>query len=241
VLLRDASVVTESLREQEELAVHLSHELRAPLTTILGYAQLMTSPAASNLVPNSQTEFAKRISESGDYMLRLVNNLLDLGKLARSEAESLPRSDVDLIALTREVVEGHRPQATAKAQRLTLEAPSGGVTLHTADLALRQVLTNLVSNAIKYTPSDGNVRVVLEVEQSAVTWRVSDDGIGLSQEEQARLFTKFFRSQRPEARLIKGTGLGLALARALVERLEGTIEVSSAVDQGSTFTVRLPR
>ena len=85
------------------------------------------------------------------------------------------------------------------------------------------------------------MRVTLSGNPATVTWQVIDDGIGLSPDEQTKLFTKFFRSQRPEARLIKGTGLGLALTKALVERLGGTIEVESAVDRGSTFTVRLPR
>ena len=239
VLLRDASVVTESLREQEELAVHLSHELRAPLTTILGYAQLMSS--VPNSSANTQTEFAKRISESGDYMLRLVNNLLDLGRIARDGAEDLPISTVDVAALTRDVVEAHRLQASDSGQELTYEGPPGPLELETADLALRQVLTNLLANAVKYTPPGGKVRVTLTDEPTAVTWQVIDTGIGLSPEEQDRLFTKFFRSQRPEARLIKGTGLGLALTKALVDRLDGSITVQSTVDQGSTFTVRLPR
>jgi signal transduction histidine kinase len=241
VLLRDASVVTESLREQEELAVQLSHELRAPLTTILGYAQLMASPNSSEVVPNAQTEFARRISESGDYMLRLVNNLLDLGRLARDEDEAFLMAQAELTELTREVVEAHRPQADAKAQELRLEAPAAPIRLFTAELGVRQILTNLVANAIKYTPPKGHIRVSLYDSWDTVTWQVADDGIGLSAEEQDRLFTKFFRSQRPEARLIKGTGLGLALTKALVERLGGAITVESTVDRGSTFTVELPR
>jgi signal transduction histidine kinase len=238
VLLRDASVMTESLREQEELAVHLSHELRAPLTTILGYAQLMSSMPNNN--PNTQTEFAKRISESGDYMLRLVNNLLDLGRLSRT-GDDLAAAEVDAAELTRDVVEAHHPQASEMNQELTYAGPVRGVTIATADLALRQILTNLVANAVKYTPPGGKIRVSLVEAPDELTWHVADTGIGLSLDEQSKLFTKFFRSARPEARLIKGTGLGLALTKALVDRLEGTISVESEVDKGSTFTLRLPR
>ena len=241
ILLRDAAMVTDSLREQEDLAVHLSHELRAPLTTILGYAQLMANPNRGNLLPNAQSEFAQRISESGDYMLRLVNNLLDLGRLSRSDADDHVLSQVDVVAATRDVVLAHRPQAHEKAQELVFQEPSGPIHLVTSDLAIRQILTNLLANAIKYTPPEGHVRVTLSESPMTATWQVIDDGIGLSPDEQTKLFTKFFRSQRPEARLIKGTGLGLALTKALVERLGGTIEVESAVDRGSTFTVRLPR
>lgn len=241
VLLRDASVITDSLREQEQLAVHLSHELRAPLTTILGYAQLLANQGSRDQLPDARTEFAQRISESGDYMLRLVNNLLDLGRLTRNDAEQLPLSHVDTVGLTRGVIEDQRPQADARAQELSFRGPPGPVSLLTSDLALRQILTNLVANGIKYTRQGGHVALTLSDEPDAVTWRVTDDGIGLTPDELSKLFTRFFRSQRPEARLIKGTGLGLALTKALVEQLDGTIEVQSALDQGSTFTVRLPR
>lgn len=241
VLLRDATLVGETLREQEELAVHLSHELRAPLTTILGYAQLISNPGVTNMQPNAQSEFAKRISESGDYMLRLVNNLLDLGQLTRADGEGPILQPVDLAGLTRGTVEALRPQADEKAQELRLDCPSGALVIASSDLALRQIITNLVANAIKYTPPNGRVRVELRADRHEVIWQVRDSGIGLSPDEQRRLFTKFFRSQRPEARLIKGTGLGLALTKALVDRLGGTIEVESRIDQGSTFTVRLPR
>ena len=121
-----------------------------------------------------------------------------------------------------------------------MQLPATSPSVVTSDLAVRQILTNLVSNAIKYTPPGGEVRVELELKPNSLAWRVTDTGIGISPEEQAKLFTRFFRSQRPEARLTKGTGLGLALARALAERLGGTITVQSAVDQGSTFTLTLP-
>jgi PAS domain S-box-containing protein len=241
ILLRDATLVTESLREQEELAVHLSHELRAPLTTILGYAQLMANPASVNAIPNAQAEFARRISESGDYMLRLVNNLLDLNRLSRNESDELPALQVDLTTLTREVVESHRPQANARSQELVCDLPERPVYLNTSDLAVRQILTNLLANAIKYTPPNGHVRVALIDDPTSVTWQVVDDGIGIPPEEQERLFTRFFRSQRPEARQTRGTGLGLALTRALTEHLNGQITVESSLNRGSTFTVRLPR
>lgn len=241
VLLRDASVMTESLREQEDLAVHLSHELRAPLTTILGYAQMMANPGSYNIVPTVQAEFAKRIGESGDYMLRLVNNLLDLGRLDRDGAESLPLTQVEVASLTRAVVDSNRQPATAKALELVYEEPSEAIQVESADLALRQVLTNVIGNAIKYTPPNGKVTVTLSASPARLTWQVSDTGIGLSPDEQGKVFTRFFRSRRPEARLIKGTGLGLALTKALLERLGGTIRVQSAVDRGSTFTIEIPR
>jgi signal transduction histidine kinase len=240
VLLRDLADMPETVREQEELAVKLSHELRTPLTSILGYAELITTQTHKNPSTAPRTEYVQRISDSGTYMLRLVNNLLDLGRLAR-EDERLPISRVELVELTRAVVEAHRPQAAARNQQLDLQAPRPPLNTRTNDLALRQILTNLVANAVKYTPPDGSIKVVLSAEPGWIVWQVVDSGIGLSEEEQQKLFTRFFRSERPEARQTRGTGLGLALSKELLERLEGSIEVQSTVDQGSTFTVRVPR
>jgi signal transduction histidine kinase len=157
VLLRDASLVGETLREQEELAVQLSHELRAPLTTILGYAQLISNPNATSLQPDAQTEFARRISESGDYMLRLVNNLLDLGRVSRDEAEAPPLQPVDVVGLSRDTVEAVRQQANQKGQELRFDSALDSLVVQSSDLALRQILNNLLANAIKYTPPSGQV------------------------------------------------------------------------------------
>ncbi|MCC7105522.1 MAG: PAS domain-containing protein [Chloroflexi bacterium] len=240
VLLRDAALMTESLREQEEVAIHLSHELRAPLTTILGYAQLLAGPPSKKLGPDAQEEFVKRINESGDYMLRLVNNLLDLGRLERG-AEPVPVARIMPMELTEQVSGGLRQQAQAKGQTLDVQQLGPDEPIETSELYLRQVLTNLIANAIKYTPTGGHVTVRVQTMPEDITWQVEDTGIGLSEEELPCLFTKFFRSARPEARLIKGTGLGLALTKELVERMGGTVSVQSELDVGSTFTVRLPR
>lgn len=240
LVLRDAAVVTESLREQEELAIHLSHELRAPLTTILGYAQLLSGLPPEKLSGGAREEFVKRINESGDYMLRLVNNLLDMGRLERG-SEQMIVTRVEPIETTEAVVDGLRPQALEKGQGLQVERSGSAGPMEICELYLRQVLTNLVANAIKYTPAGGSITVRLEESPDEVVWHVEDTGIGLSPDEQARLFTKFFRSARPEARLIKGTGLGLALTKQLVDRMGGSIAVQGEVDHGSTFTVRLPR
>ena len=227
-------------REEAELTARLSHELRGPLTTILGYAQLIARQTSRNPRASPQAEYVERISESGDYMLRLINNLLDLERLGHL-SEALPREPVDVAEVTRAVVEAHRPQATTRSQQLSAELPSAPLVLPTNELALRQILTNLVANAVKYTPLEGKVCVTLTADESWVVWRVADTGIGISPEEQRKLFTPFFRGERPEARETRGTGLGLALTHELVERLGGSISVESALNQGATFTVRLPR
>src|SRR6266498_3788233 len=109
----------------------------------------MTNPTAGTLMPGAQTVFAKRISESGDYMLQLVNNLLDLGRLTRDDIEGLPTTMIDAGDLTRQIVDAHRPQAAEKAQTLAFDQPLAPVEIRFNDLALRQILTNLLANAIK--------------------------------------------------------------------------------------------
>jgi two-component system, OmpR family, phosphate regulon sensor histidine kinase PhoR len=133
-----------------------------------------------------------------------------------------------------------RPQLQAKRQQLTLQVPAHLPTVM-GDLArLTQVFTNLVSNALKYTREQGEIAVRAQMFQDCVRIQVCDNGIGLTEEEQGRLFTKFFRAQQRIVQEAGGTGLGLAITRALVERHGGTISVVSSPGQGSAFTVSLP-
>jgi PAS domain S-box-containing protein len=217
----------------------LGHELRSPLTAILGYTGLMLGAAPGSLDAERQAEFLARIAASGDYMLRLVNNLLDLRRM-ESGVEQLQPSTIHVDRILQLVVAMARPRATEKQIELTLEIEPGLRPVLTDELLVRRIIDNLLSNAIKYTPSGGTVRVVAQQQSDAIDVAVTDTGIGLSEEEQSLLFQRFFRSSRPEARQERGTGLGLALVQESIRRLGGRIDVSSEVGQGSTFTVSIP-
>jgi PAS domain S-box-containing protein len=217
----------------------LGHELRSPLTAILGYAQLMQREVQSPAGSAHSAEYAERIAASGDYMLRLVNNLLDLRRM-ESGAETLQPTPIRLDRILQVVLSLARLGASQKQVETVLSVEPDLPPFVTDELLLRRTVDNLLSNAIKYTPSGGSVRVTVERRDGGVEIAVADSGIGISDDEQARLFERFFRSSRPEARQERGTGLGLALAQESVRRLGGEITVTSQVGEGSTFSVWLP-
>ena len=225
--------------EMDDRAADLGHELRSPLSTILGYARLMASTPAGSLDPARQAEFIGRIAESGDYMLRLVNNILDLRRMEHG-TEALQLTTVRVEAFLNTAALMTRPQAGEKRLDLSVEVEPGLPPITTDELLARRALDNLLSNAVKYTPSGGEIRLTARRENDGVAISVIDSGIGLTEEDRARLFERFFRGSRPEARAERGTGLGLALVREAARRLGGQVRVKSAVDQGSTFTLWLP-
>jgi len=224
---------------RDEQIADLGHELRSPLTAILGYTGLMLGAAPGSLDAERQAEFLARIAASGDYMLRLVNNLLDLRRM-ESGAEPLLPTPLPIDRILQLVVAMSRPRATEKGIGVSLDVPADLPTVLSDELLVRRIVDNLLSNGIKYTPSGGSVRVIAKAVGDAVEIAVSDSGIGLTDEEQQLLFQRFFRSARPEARLERGTGLGLALVRESLRRLGGEITVISAVGTGTTFTVTIP-
>ena len=217
----------------------LGHELRSPLTAILGYTGLMLGAAPGSLDAERQAEFISRIAASGDYMLRLVNNLLDLRRM-ESGVEQLQPAPIHVDRILQLVVAMARPRASEKQISITLEIQPELRPVLTDELIVRRIVDNLLSNAIKYTPSGGAVRVTAKQRADTVEVAVADNGIGLTEEEQQMLFQRFFRSSRPEARQERGTGLGLALVQESIRRVGGQITVTSEVGKGSTFTVSIP-
>jgi PAS domain S-box-containing protein len=229
--------VTEDSRDAQ--IADLGHELRSPLTAILGYTGLMLGAAPGSLDPTRQAEFISRIAASGDYMLRLVNNLLDLRRM-ESGAEQLQPATIHIDRILQLVVAMSRPRASEKQMSIALEVQPELRPVLTDELIVRRIVDNLLSNAIKYTPPGGSVHVAAKQRADSVEVTVTDTGIGLTDEEQQQLFQRFFRSSRPEARQERGTGLGLALVQESIRRIGGQIGVRSQVGKGSTFTVTIP-
>jgi PAS domain S-box-containing protein len=229
--------LTEDSRDSQ--IADLGHELRSPLTAILGYTGLMLGAAPGSLDAERQAEFLARIAASGDYMLRLVNNLLDLRRM-ESGVEQLQPSTIHVDRILQLVVAMARQRATEKQVELTLDVEPGLRPVLTDELLVRRIIDNLLSNAIKYTPTGGSVKIEAGQRADTIQVAISDTGIGLTEEEQALLFQRFFRSSRLEARQERGTGLGLALVQESIRRLGGHIAVSSRVGEGSTFTVSIP-
>jgi PAS domain S-box-containing protein len=228
-------VLEEGNRNKNSMLSRVSHELRTPLNAILGFAQLCQ--ADPELAPRYQ-QWAQLILTSGQHMLELVNDVLDLSA-ADSGLLSITNVDVDLASLVRSALVQCAPAARRAGVRVSGPALEQHVALRSDATRMRQVIDNLVSNAIKYTGAGGTVTVSVARLASSVELSVTDSGIGLSDEQLARLFLPFERLGA-ERTQVSGTGLGLALTKTLVERLGGTISVKSRVGVGSTFSVTVP-
>jgi len=214
----------------------VSHELRTPLTSIIGYLELVLED--DDGLTDHHRRFLGVVDRNARRLLRLVGDLLfvahvEAGRLA------LEVGEVDLRTLTREAVEAARPRAESK--ELTLEAAAQEVPAMAGDRdRLAQVLDNLVSNAVKFTPQGGTVTVRLAAKDGAALIDVRDTGVGIPAAEQDRLFERFYRASTATERAIPGVGLGLTIAKAIVEAHEGTLEFDSIEGAGTTFRVRLP-
>jgi signal transduction histidine kinase len=234
--------------EQQNLAIHeanrlktefvsmVTHELRTPLTSIQGYAELMLE---DEQIAGEERESLAIVKKNADRLLGLINDLLDLSRMEAGRLD-LHRTSLDLARLIPEVADSLRPLIEAKRQRLRLDLGAALPAVWADQDRVTQILTNLISNAHKYTLVEGNITVAARRDDGFVRVDVRDTGIGLSPEDQAQLFTKFFRAHDRSPQAGGGTGLGLVITRFLVELHGGRITVSSAPGQGSTFSFSLP-
>ena len=225
---------------QDDLIHLITHELRNPLTLVMSYAQ-MTRRAATEQNYEQILTYISNVERAGKSIQRLMENMLQLSRLERSD--ELPVSEpVQISAIVNQVVADLAPLAKQKQQTLKIEPLRDLEPAVAVPLLVREALSNLVSNAVKYTPEGGEIRVWAERgrEPHTVVLGVRDTGIGLSEEDQARLFTKFFRSSDPRVQRERGSGLGLALTHALVTRSGGHISVESQPGKGTTFRLTLP-
>lgn len=224
-------------RLKDEFVALISHELRTPLTSILGYVDLMLEEDAGSL-GREHREFLEIVRRNADRLLNLVGDLLfvaqvDAGKL------TLETALVDLGQLAADCVGAMRPRAHDRGVELRFRR-RGSTAVEGDPLRLAQLLDNLVSNAIKFTPEGGRVRVSVVGGRGGVELRVRDTGIGISKDEQARLFERFFRAEGATRLAIQGTGLGLTIAKAIAEAHCATIAVESTQGVGTEFRVRFP-
>ncbi len=224
---------------KSEFLAAISHELRTPLNSILGFSELLLDDTGNTLLPSQRQRFLRNIDQSGRHLLSLVNDLLDLSKIEAGHME-LSLEDFELTASLRAVAAGIRPLAEKKSLELVTDVGLGVSTVHADEGRFKQVLYNLLSNAVKFTPEGGRVETRVRRVEAAVEVVVADTGIGIAPEDQERVFEPFQQLNRPTARRQEGTGLGLALARRLVELQGGRIWVDSAPGQGSRFGFTVP-
>jgi signal transduction histidine kinase len=218
-----------------------SHELKIPMTSIKGYAKLLTLGAGGDL-NERQKDFLNIISSNVDRMDRLVADLLDVSRIEAGRLR-LDMGRVDLHEVIDTVIKAVKAQVEAKQLSLDLTIPASLPAVWGDRDRLIQVVTNLVSNAYKYTPDGGSIFVTVEADEASsshVKVSIRDTGVGITPEDQQKLFTKFFRSDDPRVRDVPGTGLGLSITKSLVEIHGGEIWLESEPDQGTIFTFTLP-
>jgi signal transduction histidine kinase len=217
-----------------------AHELRTPLTSIKGYTEVLMDEDAGPL--NSvQLKYLQIVERAADRLLHITNSLLDVTRIETGRME-LVLQPTDLKGLVEAVVTEHRPQLEAKAQRLELHvAPELPPALSDRTRAV-QIIDNLLSNASKYTPRGGTITIRLAAADEAgfVQVSVSDNGLGIAEEDQSKLFSRFFRAGSAAEAEAGGTGLGLFITRSLVEQHGGRVWFESELNKGSTFHVTFP-
>lgn len=232
---QDITEQIRTLQVKDEFVASVSHELRTPITSVLGYLELLCE--RDDLPPEVTSQLA--VVERNALRLRtLVSDLLHVAQ-ARAGTLQVQRTEVDLSLLVREAVEAARPQAESAGIDLVLDVPQRLPAFLDGE-RLRQVVDNLVSNAVKYTERDGSVSVALAQQGHQVELIVSDTGIGIDDAAVEQVFARFFRGDAALQRQIPGTGLGLNIAHSIIAAHGGSLRLESKLGEGSTFRVTLP-
>ncbi len=227
----------EANRLKSEFLSVMSHELRTPLNAIIGFSELLKEHSGAS--QDDRQKFLTNIETSGLHLLQLVNNILDLAAVGSDNPE-LVREDLSVPQLMEDVRKLGHPFAAQRRIRLEAESPER-LPLVRADAAkVKRILYNLVSNAIKFTPEGGLVTIGAEAHGGMIEIWVSDTGIGISPEDQKKIFSEFRQLESDHARRFEGSGVGLALTKKLVELHGGAIRVESKLGRGSRFTFTLP-
>ncbi len=237
--LKDANrELKEASEHKSVFLANMSHELRTPLNAIIGFSELMLDAKDSQFDNATQKRFLSQVHSSGKHLLGLINDILDLAKVEAGQME-LRLQDVPVEPVIAQAVELVEPLAAEKHITIRSEASSVGEVLADAG-KLKQMLLNLVSNAIKFTPEGGTVTITARRLQGSVEIAVADTGIGISDADQAKIFMEFHQVDPGPGRRQQGTGLGLALTRRFALLHGGDVRVTSRVGAGSVFTLRLP-
>jgi signal transduction histidine kinase len=230
--------LVEADKLKDEFVALISHDLRTPLTSIIGYVELALEDVGGPPLDEERRTYLQVVSRSSERLLRLVDDLLFVARLQAGKLV-LERRELDLCTIARQALEEARPRADAKQITAGFEGDTPAP-IQADKGRLFQLLDNLISNAIKFTPEGGRVEVRVAPSSDGAALEVSDTGIGLGPGEAELVFDRFFRSSRVVAQQVPGTGLGLFIARAIVEAHGGAIAVSSREGGGTTFRIELP-
>jgi len=235
IVMQDITFFKETDKLKSELIATVSHDLKQPLSVMRGYLDLLQM---RNIFDEKSQHFVDNLNRAIGNMRELIDGLLDLARI--ESGLDLNIVEIDLAELLKECVDTIKPGADEKKQTLLLELPESIPALRGDFFRLSQIFNNLVGNAVKYTQESGEIKVMVEVRGMVVRVNIQDNGMGISPEDQAHIFDRFYRVRRPETENIDGTGLGLAIVKSLVEAHKGKIALTSELGVGSTFHVTLP-
>jgi two-component system phosphate regulon sensor histidine kinase PhoR len=244
LVLHDTSELRRLERLRQEFVANVSHELKTPLAVIKACVETLLEGAVED--PDHRGPFLERIAEQAERLHALILDLLSLARI-ESGSEAFEHQSVPLAPVVAACLERHRARAKGKNQLLEAVPPALGPGAEQdlaawADLeAVNQILDNLIDNALKYTPPGGRIGVTWKAEDGHVWLEVQDTGIGIPERDLPHIFERFYRVDKARARELGGTGLGLSIVKHLVQALHGTVQATSRLGQGTTFSVRLPR
>ncbi|MDQ6712479.1 MAG: response regulator [Candidatus Dormibacteraeota bacterium] len=229
----------QSSRYKSEFLANMSHELRTPLNAIMGFSEILLD-VTMNLTAGERTEFLRNIHSSGQHLLGLINDILDLAKIEAGKME-LHAEDMPVVEALQEVTAILDPMARQQGLQLRTVGAAGAGVIKADRSKFKQVLYNLLSNAVKFTPAPGTITVSVKDSAEQLTVSVEDTGIGMKPEDLPKLFREFEQIDGSYTRRYQGTGLGLALCRRFVEMHGGRIWAESQFGKGSIFTFTIPR
>jgi signal transduction histidine kinase len=227
-------------RTKTEFLANISHELRTPLNAIIGFAEILSGQIFGKLGDERYVHYAADIRDSGQHLLTLINDVLDVSKIEFGKLE-LNEEPVDVAAVLESCMRLMRDRAEEAGLELRAELPKEVPFVQADARRLKQILLNLMSNAVKFTPAGGRVVVRLSLESDGVSLAVADTGIGIARGDLEKALRPFGQIDSRMARKYQGTGLGLPLTKSMIELLGGRLTLDSEVGRGTTATIWLPR
>lgn len=235
MLIVDVSERYAAERSRREFTANVSHELKTPLTSISGYAEMISTGLAR---PDDVRGFAEKIHDEAGRLITLVGDIMKLSRLDESVPADLSFESVELFALARDTAD--RLHQEADRHRVTLSVEGSPITVRGVRRMLEEAVFNLCENAIKYNREGGQVRIRVSAGAQGAQVSVSDDGIGIAQDDCAHIFERFYRADKSHSKKVGGTGLGLAIVKHVCEKHGGSVAVQSQPGKGSTFTLTFP-
>ncbi len=238
LVMDDTSELRRLERLRQDFVANVSHELKTPLAVVKACIETLLDGAVED--PEAREPFLAQISEQADRLDALIHDLLSLARVESGE-EVMDFHTLPVAEMVHACLERHRTRAEAKGMTIDVRSPVEPLSVWADEEAFRQILDNLVDNAVKYTQREGTIRVAWATRAIGIELEIADNGPGIPERDLPRIFERFFRVDRARSRELGGTGLGLAIVKHLTQAMGGSVGAASVLGEGTTFTITLPR